>query len=247
MGYGIAPGDARTYGVLLAGPAEDRSLRALRHPEAWDAAAGAIARVAEFVDPAIGLPIMPPAPMHALENTLTVCAPDGQPLVAGCIAIGDAWAVTDPLFGWGASLAMAQGFDLAATLDAQRNDTDGALIDFHGRHHEEISQRFELACEDDRTVGARWSGRPVARTDGEIEREALLFACTRVARHDVHTRRALLRRTSLLALPDELWADEKVVAQARHELARHPYDASRHAPGPSRDELLSIIATASQR
>ena len=120
MGYGIAPGDARTYGVLLVAPADDHGLRALGHSEAWDAAAGSIARVAGFVDPDVGVPIMPPAPMHGLENVLTVWAPDGQPLLAGCVVIGDAWAVTDPLFGWGASLAMAHGFDLAATLDAQR-------------------------------------------------------------------------------------------------------------------------------
>ena len=246
MGYGIAPGDARTYGVLLAAPADDHDLRVLRHPEAWDAAAAAIARVAEFVAPAIGAPIMPPAPMHGLENMLTEWAPDGQPLIAGCVVIGDAWAVTDPLFGWGASLATAQGFDLAATLDAGKTDTDGAIIDFHQRHHEEIRQRFELACEDDRAVAAHWSSRPVARTDAEIDREALLFACTRVARHDVHTRRALLRRTSLLALPDDLWADDNLVARARAELDRRPYDPNRHTPGPSRHEMLTTIAAASR-
>jgi 2-polyprenyl-6-methoxyphenol hydroxylase-like FAD-dependent oxidoreductase len=244
MGYGIAPGDARTYGVLLAAASDDHALRALRHPEAWDAAAAAIARVAEFVDPAVGVPIMTPAPMHALENVLTAWAPEGAPLIPGYVPVGDAWAVTDPLFGWGASLAMAQGFDLAATLDASRTDPDGAVIEFHHRHQEEISQRFSLACEDDRTVSAHWSGRPVTRTAAEIDREALLFACTRLARHDVHTRRALLRRTSLLDLPDALWADETVVAQARAELDQHPYDPTRHTPGPSREELLATIAAA---
>jgi hypothetical protein len=243
MGYAIAPGDARTYGVLLVAPADDHRMRALRHQDAWDAAAGMIARVAEFVDPAVGAPIMPPAPMHGLENVLTVWAADGRPLVAGYAAIGDAWAVTDPLFGWGASLAMAQGFDLAATLDAQRSDADAAIIEFHDRHRDEITQRFSLACEDDRAVGAHWGGQTGSRTDAEIDREALLFACTRVARHDVHTRRALLRRQFLLDLPDQLWADEHVVARARAELRRHPYDPTRHMPGgPSRDEMLSTIA-----
>lgn len=246
MGYGIAPGDVGTYGVLLAAPTDDHDLRALRHPAAWDAAAVAIARVAEFVDPAIGAPIMPPAPMYSLENVLTAWAPDGVPLIRGCVPVGDAWAVTDPLFGWGASLAMAQGFDLAATLDAERHDPDDAIIDFHHRHQEEITQRFNLACEDDRTVAAHWSSRPVTRTAAEIDRAALLFACTRLARHDAHVRRALLRRTSLLDLPDALWADETVLDQARAELDRHPYDASRHTPGPSREEMSSTIAAASR-
>jgi 2-polyprenyl-6-methoxyphenol hydroxylase-like FAD-dependent oxidoreductase len=245
MGYAIAPGDGRTYGVLLAAPADDHRLRALRHPPAWDAAARSIARVAEFVDPAVGHPIMPPAPMHGLENVLTVWAPEGQPLIAGLAAIGDAWATTDPLFGWGASLAIAQGFDVAATLDAGRHDAESAVVDFHRRHHEEIRQRFELACEDDRTVASRWGGRVGARTEAERDREAVLFACTRTARHDVHTRRALLRRTSLLDLPDELWTNEGVVARARDELELRPYDPDRHTPGPSRDEMLSTIAAAS--
>lgn len=243
MGYGIAPGDARTYGVLLAAPADDHSLRALRHQDAWDAAAGIIARVAEFVDPAVGVPIMPPAPMHGLENVLTEWAPDGRPLVAGCVAIGDAWAVTDPLFGWGASLAIAQGFDLAATLDAHPNDADEAILEFHRRHRDEITQRFNMACEDDRSVAAHWGGQPT-RTEDDIDREALLYACTRVARHDVHTRRMLLRRAFLLDMPTELWNDEYVVSMARAELARSPYDPNHRPAGPSRDELLTTISAA---
>ena len=91
-------------------------------------------------------------------------------------------------------------------------------------------------------MAAHWSDQPVTRTDAEVDREALLFACTRVARHDVHVRRALLRRAFLLDRPDDLWADEDVIAQARDELTRHPFDASRHTPGPSRDEMLSTIA-----
>lgn len=246
MGYGIAPGDARTYGVLLAAPALDHRLRALRHHDAWDAAARAIERVAEFVDPAVGVPIMPPAPMHGLENVHTVWAPDGRPVVGGYVAIGDAWTVTDPLFGWGASLAMAHGFDLAATLDAHGRDADGAIVEFHDHHHEEITQRFNLACEDDRAVVAHWSGQTGFRTDAEIDREALLFACTRISRHDVHTRRALMRRQLLLDLPDRIWTDANVVARARDELARRPYDPTRHKAGPSRDELLSTVAAASR-
>ena len=71
------------------------------------------------------------------------------------------------------------------------------------------------------------------------------FACTRTARHDVRTRRALLRRSSLLDLPETLWSDEGVVAKARDELELHPYDPGRHTPGPSRLEMLSTIAAAS--
>jgi hypothetical protein len=48
----------------------------------------------------------------------------------------------------------------------------------------------------------------------------------------------------LLDLPDALWADEAVVAQARAELDQHPYDPTRHTPGPSREELLATIAAA---
>lgn len=244
MGYGIAPGDARTYGVLLAAPAEDRDLRALRHPGAWDAAAAAIERVAGFVDPSVGAPIMPPAPMHGLENVLNPWVRDGRPLVSGLAAIGDAWAVTDPLFGWGASLALAHGFGIADALHAHQAGVDEAIVEFHDRHRDEIEQRFALACEDDRTLTARWTGRDDHRDDAAIEREALLFACTRVARRDVPTRRALVRRGFLLDLPAALWADERVVAQARDEVTRHPYDPSRHQPGPSRDQLLAAIAAA---
>ncbi len=244
LGYGIAPGDGRTYGVLLAPPADDRDLRVLRHPAAWDAAAAAIDRVAVFVDPAVGAPIMPPAPMHGLENVLNPWVVDGQPLAANLAAIGDAWAVTDPLFGWGASLALSHGFGIAAALDARTGTIEEAIVGFHDRHVDEIEQRYALACEDDRRVAEHWTGRHDGRTEAEIEREALMFACTRLARHDATVRRALLRRALLLDLPDALWADEHVVARAREDLERHPYDPDRHLPGPSRDQLLATIAAA---
>ena len=220
--------------MLLAAPADDHDLRVLRHPEALGTRPLRRSHVSPSSSPRpSAAPIMPPAPMHGLENMLTEWAPDGQPLIAGCVVIGDAWAVTDPLFGWGASLATAQGFDLAATLDAGKTDTDGAIIDFHQRHQrrDQTALRVGMRGRSGCSCTLEQPDPSLAPTPRSTV-EALLFACTRVARHDVHTCRALLRRTSPLALPDDLWADDNLVARARAELDRRPYDPNRHTPGP---------------
>ena len=109
LGYAIGPADRRTFSVVFAFASSEPRLRALRHRAAWDAGAAMVERMAVFVDPDVGEPIMDPTPMFGLQNVLAPWLVDGVPVVQGLATIGDAWVTTDPFFGWGASLAISQG------------------------------------------------------------------------------------------------------------------------------------------
>jgi hypothetical protein len=41
--------------------------------------------------------------MAGLENCLAPWHRDGRPVVSGLVAVSDAWAITDPMYGWRAS------------------------------------------------------------------------------------------------------------------------------------------------
>jgi hypothetical protein len=49
----------------------------------------------------------------------------------------------------------------------------------------------------------------------------------------------------LLELPDDVWHDEQLLATAREELRRAPFDPNRRPTGPGRDEFLMAISSPS--
>ena len=108
-------------------------------------------------------------------------------------------------------------------------------------------QRFVASCSDDRGREAQWAGEEDDREPIDIEREALLFALTRLARNDPAAREALIRRSQLLALPDDIWSDLDLVSHARAELLDHPYDPTRTLPGPDRHTFIDGIEVAVAR
>ncbi len=243
MGFGIGRADAGAYSVLFAFPAQDKELRVLTQRAAWDAAAQLLERTSVFVDPAVGTPLMDPAPMHGLENVLAPWFGDGRPVARHFAAIGDSWFTTDPLFGWGASFALAHGFGVADAVRQHGHDVDSAVTHFHDTHREEVEQRFALSCQQDRGRTTIWSGAPIDPASDDIKQEALLFGLTRVAKHDAGARDALVRRQSLLALPNDVWRDDALVDRVNDALATHPFDPHRTSPGPSRAELLEHLKT----
>jgi 2-polyprenyl-6-methoxyphenol hydroxylase-like FAD-dependent oxidoreductase len=243
LGYVIGLADARTYSLVFAFPAREPVLRGLGSEEGWRAGAPLIDRFSVFADPDVGSPLTPPTLMYGLENTLRPWYVADVPVVDGIVFIADSWSTTDPLFGWGGSFSLAHGFGIADVVARHGADVDGAVRDFVASYREEVEQRYRQSCTDDIAMSARWAGEPDPRDRRDIEREALLFGATRAARRDLALLRALIRRQTLLDLPDEIWADTALcaAAAAASELESHPYDPLRVTPGPPRDEFFAAL------
>ena len=95
------PADNGTWGVGITTSSRDRALRALRHVPSWEAAMRCYPATAGWIDaePITGISVM--AGIEDRQRQLVV---DSVPVVTGLVAVGDAWACTNPSLGRGASI-----------------------------------------------------------------------------------------------------------------------------------------------
>lgn len=108
------PADNGTWSVTLVTSARDKALRPLRDPAIWARAVRSLPLVAHWLD---GQPIddrvMVMAGIEDRHRNLMV---DGTAVATGVVAVGDAWACTNPTVGRGVSIGMLQAVLLRDTI-----------------------------------------------------------------------------------------------------------------------------------
>jgi 2-polyprenyl-6-methoxyphenol hydroxylase-like FAD-dependent oxidoreductase len=108
------PADNGTWCVLIVAAAHDRALHGLRHTGAWERTVQALPLVAHWLDgEAIEDRVRTIAKIEDRHRDFVV---DGRPVATGVVAVGDAWACTNPSRGRGASIGMLHGLALRQTL-----------------------------------------------------------------------------------------------------------------------------------
>lgn len=237
-------GDARTICLLLAPPTWDREMRALRETQHWDAVARALPPVAPWLDEGRAEPTTDVLVMAGHHNVLREPVVAGQPAVLGYLPIGDALCITDPIYAWGASLAVTQAFAAADAL-ARHVDPADAVCDYADLVMPEARVAYDLSASLDRIRDARLRGiEPEAVTDEDIEREALMREGIRPGLlADPLLFRAYMRWLNMLDPVDSIYTDEDVVRHAG--VHREAYRANPHAAGvPPREELLRVMQLA---
>src|SRR5680860_1644882 len=90
------PADNGTWSVAFVTAASDRELAALRHPEPWSAALARYPLAANWQN---GEPISGVDIMAKIEDRSRRFVVDGDPVATGVVAVGDAWACTNPSLG----------------------------------------------------------------------------------------------------------------------------------------------------
>ena len=97
------PCDSGTWGVAFVTSARDCELRALRAVPAWEAALSLFPSVAHWGD---AQAITGVQVIAGIEDRHRRHVVDGEPVVTGLAALGDAWACTNPSLGRGASIGL---------------------------------------------------------------------------------------------------------------------------------------------
>jgi 2-polyprenyl-6-methoxyphenol hydroxylase-like FAD-dependent oxidoreductase len=232
------PADHGTWSVVLTVSARDQELRALRETAAWSAAIARYPLAASWAD---AEPITGVEAMAGLENQLRRYVVDGDPIATGVVAVGDAWACTNPSLGRGMSFALIHARLLRDVL----RDTGAGEHDKLARRFDEVTARVleplyratagldlhRLAEMDgDRT------GVPYRPDDRRWSASKALFAA---ALRDHDALRAYLSVASFLTTPEEVFADPVL----RDRVLGLGVTAPQYPlPGPSRGALLDAIS-----
>jgi flavin-dependent dehydrogenase len=232
------PGDNGTWSVVLATASRDKALRGLREPARWHAAAARYPLIAHW---AHGEPISGVDVMAGIEDRYRRLVAGGEPVATGVVAVGDAWACTNPSVGRGASMAMIH----AGLLRDLLRETDPADHDKLARRFDEASTQvveplYRATVWNDRhrlaEMAADAAGTAYRTDDPRWSMSKALFAAGLV---DPDLARGYASIAAFIATPDEVLGGAGVVDRVRALGIGAPQYP---LPGATRGELLAAIA-----
>lgn len=234
----VFPGDDGHFSITFGVLPEDKEIRALLDPVAFDAAVASIPSIAPWVDPDVAEPTGPVALMASLHNLLRPPATDAP---VGLLAIGDAACVTNPAHTRGTTLAMVGAQRLADAVTDHPGAPDGQAAAMAAFVDDELAHWVEDSVSQDAARLARW--RPDVEPEAPRWRtpvssgEAYL-----AAQRSAGAWRRFTRLQNAVELPVEVLADDEVVGAVREVAASGWRPAGVEAPG--HDELVELARAA---
>ncbi|MCU7728497.1 FAD-dependent monooxygenase [Actinoplanes sp. KI2] len=232
------PGDNGTWSVVLTTASRDRALRGLREPARWHAAVARYPLIAHWAD---GEPISGVDVLAGLEDRQRRLVAEGEPVATGVVAVGDAWACTNPSVGRGASMAMIH----AGLLRDLLRETDPADHDKLARRFDEASMQvveplYRATVWNDRhrlaEMAADAAGTAYRTDDPRWPMSKALFAASLV---DPDLARGYTSIAAFIATPDEVFGGAGV---AERVIALGMGAPQYPLPGATRGELLAALA-----
>jgi flavin-dependent dehydrogenase len=211
----------------------------LRHVDRWEAVMKSLPLQAHWVD---GEPLSDGVDVMAkIEDRWRNFVVDGSPVATGVLAVGDAWACTNPSVGRGASLATMHAVGLRDLLREQGLDDPAALA---ARWHEvtesTVGPWYRETLQGDRLrlaeIEAFNRGEDYDPGDPAYE---MTKAMEVASGQDGDVLRAFARIAGVIQLAGDVMADASIVEKVVSLGADW-----RNAPSlaPSRAELLGLVA-----
>jgi 2-polyprenyl-6-methoxyphenol hydroxylase-like FAD-dependent oxidoreductase len=225
-------GDNDTWSLTLFGPSRDTPLKAMRDPDVFDRVVAACPRQAHWLD---GRPITDVLPMAGVLDCYRRLIVDGRPVVTGFVAVGDAWACTNPSAGRGLSVGLAQA-QLLRWAVAGHLDQPATLARVYDERTEAVVTPFYWSqIKADRIRAAEMDalrrGVPPAPPD------PLMTRFQSAAMYDADVYRGLLEIVTCLALPREVLTRPAV----QEGMQRYGDEPPLPSPGPDRAGLLDLL------
>jgi 2-polyprenyl-6-methoxyphenol hydroxylase-like FAD-dependent oxidoreductase len=267
--YAVFQGDNRTFSVTFAVATHDDELRSLLiHEPGFELAAATLATTRAWVGPDRAEPITEVHVMGGLLNRrVDYLDEDGQPIVLGFHAAGDAHTCTNPLYGRGCSLAMVQAVLLADELAAHPDDPAARAIAYEEASRREVLPWYRAAVNQDRLnraeaqaelqvdaqaepqVGAEphvEADEPSATDDAAAIEKAFLRDLMKdglmpAVRTDATVFRAFVRSFNLLDPPEAIISDPEVVGRVMTAYQDRDQRPPEPPLGPPRHELLADL------
>jgi 2-polyprenyl-6-methoxyphenol hydroxylase-like FAD-dependent oxidoreductase len=227
--------EAGLFSVLVVRRSDDVELRALRDPDAFEAATRAIPGLDVWTDPARSTPVTDVLAGGALLNVYRgQCDADGELVLPGLFFVGDSVATTTPVFGRGITTTLWQCEALLSLLDHDAADLSGVGQAFDAWSADTMKPWVEDHIHMDACHVDRWNGADVDL--GSPLPSDLILSAAEVRPEIMQHAGGYL---SMAALPASLRAAEPIAREVYGGGWRPAY-----APGPTRDELVDIVGRA---
>jgi 2-polyprenyl-6-methoxyphenol hydroxylase-like FAD-dependent oxidoreductase len=218
----------------------DHAVRRLREADRWDATLARYPLVAHW---RAGEPITGVDVMAGLDDRYRSLVVDGEPLVTGLVAVGDAAFCTNPSLGRGASMGLLHARTLRDLLRETGPEEAGKLVRrFAERTAEVVEPLYRATQWFDRhriaEIDADIAGQPYRPDDPRWDMSRATYIA---ALSHPDAARAQLALAAMLGTPGEILADPALVETIRTTAAgapRYPL------PGPGRDDLLAGIGAS---
>jgi flavin-dependent dehydrogenase len=233
------PCDNGTWSLGIIVGSVDRAALALKRIDRWEAVIKNLPLVAHWLD---GIPLHDGVTMVSkLEDRWRGFVVDGRPVATGVVAVGDAWAASNPAVGRGASIGMIHAQVLRDALRCPGLDHPEEFAQaFHQMTADRVEPWYRWTLRGDRhrlaEVEAGIDGHPYVPRDPNHERE---IALQRVATADPECLRADLQMRLVLEHPNDVWKRPGLLERV-DELAGEQSESP--ALGPDRTRLLGILA-----
>ncbi|HLY82580.1 MAG TPA: hypothetical protein VKQ71_06330, partial [Acidimicrobiales bacterium] len=240
IGYASFPGDNGAFAGLLAVPTGVAEWQGFKNPTVFEAAVAQIPALRAWIDPDGVDPITDVLPMAGLRNSIRRYEPQW---LRGLVPIGDARCHTDPVLAHGLSFGLIHAGELTRCLREHDDDGD-ALGAFGAATETALRERYDLSTALDSERHRMWMGEPVdpTRRDGDYALFSMVAAGA-AAMVDPDVFRVFVRRIGLLDSTAVLDQDLELQRRIERILAEQA-SSPRPAPGPRRDEMLTLVATA---
>lgn len=229
----ILEGDNDTWSITLFGITGDAALKALRDPDCFTRVVQACPLHAHWLD---GTPITGVLSMAGILDRYHRFAIDGQPVVSGYAAVGDAWACTNPSAGRGLSVGLVHAQLLRSVVRAHFDDPAELAQIWHQHTGQHVAPYYWNQVAADRAriaeITALRDGRPPP------ERNSVMGRFVKAAAGDPVVFRALLETVLCLALPQEVLQRPGI----RDRIDSLANGAPMRIPGPDRNQLLRLLS-----
>ncbi|MDQ3735721.1 MAG: FAD-dependent oxidoreductase [Actinomycetota bacterium] len=225
--------DNDTWSVTLFTSSGDAAFKAVREPERFSQVLRVCPNHAHWLD---GQPITSVLPMAGILDCYRRFVVDGSPVVTGFVAIGDAWACTNPSAGRGLSVGLLQAQQLRTLVRKHLDDPAAFAAEWDATNEDAITPYYRNQIRLDR---ARVAEIDALRTGLEpppphpMTARVLAAAAT-----DGTVFRGLMETVHCLALPRDVFRRPHIAEKL--EKADPMFRPA--APGPDRAQLLQLLA-----
>ena len=229
-------GDNGTWSVTVWGASADTALRGLRDPARFSAVIGACPLQAHWLD---GEPITDIVVMAGILDRYRRYVVDDRPVATGVVAVGDAWACTNPSAGRGLSVGLLHAQRLRDVLRGGMDDPEAVVRRFDAATEADVTPFYRNQIAADRTRIREMDA--LRRGDEPPPPDPMAAAINAAVPRDPDVFRGLMETVTCLALPQEVFSRPELVAR----IETYAAEPAMTLPGPDRAQLLALVSERS--